>query len=71
LREKARNCDFPNEEDRTLEHIIQTTENKSHVKKASNHRWTLTEMLQQVHQIEETTLQVSGMQEKYSDVAKV
>jgi len=61
LREKSHDCEFENEDDRILEHIIQTTKNQSLVKKTINRRWTLTEMLNEVHQLEDTKLQVSDM----------
>ena len=65
LREKATDCDFSNEDDRILEHIIQTTENQSLIKKAINRKWSLQEMLREVHQLEDTLVQVTDMTEKY------
>ncbi|CAG2190385.1 unnamed protein product [Mytilus edulis] len=50
LRERAADCEFENQDDRILEHIIQTTDNESLIKKTINRKWTLDQMLQEVHQ---------------------
>ena len=74
LREKAHDCEFTNEDDRILEHIIQTTDNESLVKKTINKRWTLTDMLEEVHQLEDTSLQIHEMKDSVSytrDIARV
>jgi len=44
-----------------LEHHIQTTQNRSLTQKAINKRWDLTRFLTEAAQIEDTSLQTSGM----------
>ncbi|CAG2215513.1 unnamed protein product [Mytilus edulis] len=63
LRERAADCEFENQDDRILEHIIQTTDNESLIKKTINRKWTLDQMLQEVHQLEDTTLQIHDMRD--------
>ena len=63
LRAKAADCEFENQDDRILEHIIQTTDNQSLIKKTINKKWTLDEMLQEVHQLEDTTRQIHDMKD--------
>ena len=73
LREKAADCEFENQDDRILEHIIQTTDNQSLIKKTINKKWTLDEMLREVHQLEDTTLQIHDMKDTRNsgEIAKV
>ncbi|CAG2232334.1 unnamed protein product [Mytilus edulis] len=76
LRERAADCEFENQDDRILEHIIQTTDNESLIKKTINRKWTLDQMLQEVHQLEDTTLQIHDMRDIYTasrtgEIAKV
>ncbi|CAG2217542.1 unnamed protein product [Mytilus edulis] len=76
LRQKVADCEFENQDDRILEHIIQTTDNESLIKKTINRKWTLDQMLQEVHQLEDTTLQIHDMRDIYTasrtgEIAKV
>ena len=71
LREKARECQFEeNEDDRILEHLIQTTSNKHLIKKAILKKLDLTQFLAEAAQEEETSLQMNDM-ERLQEVAKV
>ena len=46
LREKAHECNFGNNcNERILEHLIQTTENKTLIQKSISKAWTLQEFL--------------------------
>ncbi len=62
LREKANDCRFgANCDERILEHIIQTTQNRTLIQKAINKKWDLTQFLTEAAQIEDTSLQISEM----------
>lgn len=62
LREKAQNCEFGgSQEDRILEHLIQTIENKPLIQKAINKKWSLTEFLTEAAQMEDINLQMKEM----------
>ena len=62
LREKANECEFGTAcEDRILEHLIQTINNQGLIQKAINKKWNLTQFLTEAAQMEDTSLQVSGM----------
>ncbi|CAC5414668.1 unnamed protein product [Mytilus coruscus] len=76
LRERAADCEFENQDDRILEHIIQTTDNELLIKKKINRKWTLDQMSQEVHQLEDTTLQIHDMRDLHTasragEIAKV
>ncbi|XP_038054673.1 uncharacterized protein LOC119726895 [Patiria miniata] len=75
LREKAIQCEFGDtRDDRILEHLIQTITSKSLIQKAINKKWSLTQMLTEAAQIEDTSLQISSMRppdDGASNVAKV
>ena len=62
LGEKANECEFGTAcEDRILEHLIQTINNQGLIQKAINKKWNLTQFLTEAAQMEDTSLQVSGM----------
>ena len=72
LREKAKNCDFHDNDERILEHIIQTTENQELVRKVIYKKWTLKQSLDEMQLLEETNVQVNAMgQHDTGDVAKI
>ena len=60
MREKARYCDFGEQEDeRILEHLIQTIENKDLVRKSITKRWTLHQLLEEAGQYESTNMELA------------
>ena len=62
LREKANDCEFEaNCDERILEQLIQTTQNRSLIQKAINEKWDLTRFLTEAAQIEDTSLQMSDV----------
>ena len=64
LREKAHNCEFGNtqaNDERILEHLIQTIENKMLIQKCISKAWTLQEFLTEAGQIEDILLQMRDM----------
>lgn len=62
LREKANDCEFEaNCDERILEHLIQTTQNRLLIQKAINKKWDLGQRLTEAAQIEDTLLQISDM----------
>ena len=72
LREKAKNCDFHDNDEHILEHIIQTTENQELVRKVIYKKWTLKQTLEEMQLLEETSVQVKAMgQHDTGDVAKI
>ena len=74
LREKAHDCDFgSNCDDRILEHLIQTIENKILIQKCISKSWALQEFLTEAGQIEDISLQMRDMKmgPENRDIAKV
>ncbi len=70
LREKAPTCEFgQSNDDRILEHIIQTIENRSLIQKTINKGWTLTQFLREASQVEDTTLQVKQMRDESDTIS--
>ena len=62
LREKANDCEFEgNSDERILEHLIQTTNNRVLIQKAINKKWNLSQFLTEAAQMEDTSLQVRDM----------
>ena len=62
LREKAHGCDFKTTQDeRILEHLIQTIENQRLIQKCISKSWTLQEFLSEAAQIEAISEQVHEM----------
>ena len=62
LREKANECKFEeNSDKRILEHLIQTTHNRTLIQKATNKKWDLSQFLTEAGQMEDTSLQVRDM----------
>ena len=62
LREKAHDCDFDtNCDERTLEHLIQTIENKSLIQKCISKSWTLSEFSAEAGQREDILLQIKDL----------
>ena len=62
LIEKAQDCEFGTTHDeRILEHIIQTIDNKTLIQKAINKEWNLTQFLREAGQMEDIKRQVTGM----------
>ena len=74
LREKAHDCDFgTNNDERIVEHLIQTIENKMLIQKCISKSWTLTEFLTEAGQIEDISLQMRDMEisPEEHEIAKV
>lgn len=72
LREKAKKCEFGDVHDeRVLEHIIQTIDNKSIIQKTINKKWTLTQFLEEASQIEDVSRQVREMTTEERKVARI
>ena len=64
LREKAQDCEFGTTHDeRILEHIIQTIDNKALIQKAINKEWNLTQFLREAGQMEDIKRQVTDMKQ--------
>lgn len=62
LREKATECDFGDSmEERILEHLIQTVQNETLVKKAISKRWALDRFIQEASQTEDINAQMAEM----------
>lgn len=62
LREKANECDVGMAcEERILENLIQTANNRALIQKAINKKWNFTEFLAEAAQSEDTSPQVSTM----------
>ena len=74
LRERAYDCDFGDTfDDRILEHLIQTIENKHLIQKCIAKCWNLAQFLSEAGQIEDISLQVHDMKDARDDryVARV
>ena len=73
LREKSKSCDFHDDDERILEHIIQTTDNTDLVRKVLNKKWTLKETLSEMQVLEDTSEQVEAMgrQEESNNISKI
>ena len=74
LREKANECDFEETlEDRILEHIIQTIDNRTLIQKCINKGWNLNQFVLEASQMEDISFQVRDMKPAYRDksVAKI
>ena len=62
LREKSHDCDFKTTQDeRILEHLIQTIDNQTLIQKCISKSWTLQEFLSEARQIEAISEQVHDM----------
>ena len=62
LREKANDCEFEsNADERILEHLIQTCQNRALIQKAINKKWNLSQFLAEAVQMEDTSLQIRDM----------
>ena len=71
LREKANECEFEeNSNERILEHLIQTTHNRTLIQKAINKKWDLSQFLTEAGQMEDTSLQVQDMKVPEFDEVK-
>ena len=71
LREKANECEFEeNSDERILEHLIQTTHNRTLIQKAINKKWDLSQFLIEAGQMEDTSLQVRDMKVPEFDEVK-
>lgn len=74
LRKQAKECEFGDaSEERILEHIIQTIDNRQLIQKTTSRKWNLTQFLQEASQIEDVNHHVREMktQEEKPVVAKV
>ena len=62
-----------NNDERILEHLIQTTENKSLIQKCISKSWSLQEFLTEAGQIEDISLQMRDMtiRSDEKEVAKI
>ena len=69
LREKATDCEFGDtHDDRILEHIIQTIENKTLIHKSINKAWDLTQFLIEAAQMENIKRQVCDITSPEAEV---
>ena len=73
LRQKSKSCDFHDDDERILEHIIQTTDNTDLVRKVLNRKWTLKETLVEMQVLEDTSGQVEAMgkREESNNISKI
>ena len=74
LREKAHECEFGDTNDeRILEHLIQTIENEQLIQKCISKSWTLQQFLREAGQIEDISIQVHDMKADTAEwgIAKV
>ena len=74
LREKANECEFGDmQDDRILEHLIQTIENQHLIQKCISKSWTLQQFLTEAGQIEDFSQQVQDMKTEPTnfEIAKV
>ena len=74
LREKVHECEFGDTNDeRILEHLIQTIENEQLIQKCISKSWTLQQFLREAGQIEDISIQVHDMKADTADwgIAKV
>ena len=73
LREKSKSCDFHDDDERILEHNIQTTDNTDLVRKVLNRKWTLKETLVEMQVLEDTSEQVEAMgkREESNNISKI
>ena len=72
LREKSKSCDFHDDDERILEHIIQTIDNTDLVRRVLNKKWTLKETLADMQVLEDTSEQVEVMGRQNSNsVSKI
>ena len=72
LREKAHECEFGDTNDeRILEHLIQTIENEQLIQKCISKSWTLQQFLREAGQIEDISIQVHDMKADTADWGKV
>ena len=72
LREKAKECEFGDTlNERLLEHLIQTVDNRTLIQKAISKRWDLDQFLSEASQLEDTKVMMKEMREETSEVAKV
>ena len=62
LREQANDCEFEgNADERILEHLIQTCQNRALIQKANTKKWNLSQFLAEAVKIEDTSLQIRDM----------
>ena len=73
MREKSKSCDFHDDDQRILEHIIQTTDNTDLIRKVLNRKWTLKETLAEMQDLEDTSEQVEAMgkREESNNISKI
>ena len=70
LREKSKDCEFDNNDERILEHLIQTVESKVLIQKAINKAWNLDQFISEAGQMEDIAKQVTDMKDD-KKVAKI
>ena len=66
LREKTTGCEFHNDDERILEHLIQTTENEELIRRVIYKKLNLKQILEEMQLIEDTSRQVRKLFVKYS-----
>lgn len=71
LREKAGDCEFEDQDERILEHLIQTLDNDQLIQKALSKRWNLGQFLTNATQFEDIKTQVKDMRGLENKVALV
>ena len=72
LREKVQDCEFGSTHDeRILEHIIQTIDNKTLIKKTISKEWNLTQFLTEAGQMEDIKRQVTDMKSEQPETEAV
>ena len=71
LREKAEDCEFEDGDDRILEHLIQTIDNRKLIQKAISKKMDLNKFLEEANRTEEIERQVDVMKAEGGKVNKV
>jgi uncharacterized damage-inducible protein DinB len=61
LREKAKDCEFADVNERILEHLIHTINNRHLIQKALSKQWTLEQFTKEASQIEDINQQIDDM----------
>ena len=74
LRERARDCEFGEQENqRILDHIVQTITDKALIRKTIHKQWDLDQLLTEASQLEQTTFEITGMKSdpEHTAIAKI
>ena len=71
LREKAKECEFENQDDRILEHLIQTVDNRILLRKAISKKMNLDRFLEEAAQSEEIEKQINTMKSEETPTTSI